>query len=1068
MRRASFLAVLLGLLVSLFLLSILSNVLTGYTGFPREERKRQTGGGTWRYTEEEPSVLLFKVSPATPRLYWSVSTADYYTGFNWLRTTEEKLLREFPRFQAANATREFHVEVVTSQREVLLPIPSPNSTLADISLAPTEDLRLYMDAVGNVFKAIRHGQAGEVPLVYNVSWRYIEIDDKLISLDDVPEEILNKYLQLPDLPIEVWKFAQDLEDPSYDILDQVLADVEFLRTNFVYDADNSRYLYERIPQGSDVFSYITRRRGVCIDAATALAVVLRIQKIPARISIGYKPAGAREGKLLYYTTGAHALTEAYLPPYGWVQFDATPQLEESPLIRMSPFKKEASPGSRLFYQLYITNRQNATETFRLFVSSKQNWKIETFPEELEIEALQTAEALLLVTIPDDVKFGEKDMVTLTAVSLNNPSISFSILIIIEAENIYRVSTTTTLSNIDEAVIRGDTFWVNGTVLAASGERVDNMTVSIFLTKGRESEGKIVGTGYSKQGNFQIEILIPHFTEIGEYKMITISLGTTQYAPSSTDSILRVRATTRMELGSEEDFLLGYGAIHGRLLWDNGTGFADAPVSLEVTSLATPSQAWKLQNLTFADGSFRMETAFKNSGVYEVEAVFSGSDYALGSNATRIVKMKRELPAIQILCKDTTIRGEAFNITGTVQYKNIGIWGQPLTMTFDNRLLAVIETGENGSFTSSFLVDSEERLGPHYLMIALKEGNVSTVHEVAVKSKTRLITDVSNVAGGTLLLFSASISDDHDMPIQGAEVVVDNYGLSWKTDKNGNLTFLLDTVKLWPANLKLTARFEGSEHYLPVTTEKEVVFEAVISLPFLISLVFPALVIMALVYAKRYTVKRQALRQTRNLAVVTETMVVEEEPIYRPQEVQPLKILLPDMDPRFPNVWGVRDKLRIEVVLDKSFLGKVKNRNIEVLIDEEIVASVSLSPQGKAEFSYVFHNKGEHKIRAILSKTSRHQPWIAEIELRVVDYEEEIIRLYNEFLGKLGSHGILARNEMTARELESLILRKSDFGPEALRRLTVCFEKAEYSDHLATRRDYEIMYLTLKELNVDFE
>jgi len=58
--------------------------------------------------------------------------------------------------------------------------------------------------------------------------------------------------------------------------------------------------------------------------------------------------------------------------------------------------------------------------------------------------------------------------------------------------------------------------------------------------------------------------------------------------------------------------------------------------------------------------------------------------------------------------------------------------------------------------------------------------------------------------------------------------------------------------------------------------------------------------------------------------------------------------------------------------------------------------------------------------------------------------------------------------MTAREIERLILKTSDFSPEALRKVTICFEKAEYSNHLATRKDYETMYLSLKDLNIGVE
>jgi hypothetical protein len=61
-----------------------------------------------------------------------------------------------------------------------------------------------------------------------------------------------------------------------------------------------------------------------------------------------------------------------------------------------------------------------------------------------------------------------------------------------------------------------------------------------------------------------------------------------------------------------------------------------------------------------------------------------------------------------------------------------------------------------------------------------------------------------------------------------------------------------------------------------------------------------------------------------------------------------------------------------------------------------------------------------------------------------------------------------RNEMTAREIERRMLNTGDFDSETLREVTTCFEKAEYSNHLTARKDYEIMYHSLKKLNVDVE
>ena len=1066
MRRVSFAVLLLLLLASLFLLSVLSNLLTGHFEGQFDEGEEQTGRGSQWIPEEEAPVLLFKVFPSTPRMYWRVSTADYYTGVNWLRTTDERVAEELIPVQDTDAAEVFTVQLNLSQRETLLPLPPPDSPIASIS-APLEDSEIYVDGIGGTYKIVKRGQA-EVPLVYEVAWHDVEVDDSQVSLDSIPEEIVNRYLQLPDMPLEVQELAMDLENPTYSIVDQILADVQYLRTSFVYDSKHSQSLYELIPQGANVLSYMERREGVCIDAATALAVILRVQGIPARISIGYKPGRIEGGQLLYYKDRAHAVTEAYLPPYGWIQFDATPPQEEDPLMQVSPFKGEGSPGSRLLYRLSITNRRNFTDTFRLFIQNQQKWHIEVAPVELWIEALQTADALLDVIIPEDAEFGGKNVATVTVTPFSHSEAAFSIVAITQVEDTSRVSTTTTIRSIDQTVTRGDTLWLNGTVRTASDEQVDNMTVFVFLAKGKETEGLIAGKGCSGEGGFQIKCRIPYLVEIGAYRVVPISLGSSQYAPSSTEALIKVRARTRMEFGSEERFLLGYGAIHGRLIWDNGTGFAGAAVSLKITSSRTPSQVWESQNLTFSDGSFRINTLFDNPGVYEAKALFLGNEHALESNATRIVEFKRGLPILQLFGEHLAVRGKIFNITMRLRYETTQVWGEPVDVFFDDHLLTTIETRDNGSYTWPFLVGHETTLGSHTFSAALGKGNVSAVHKVEVKSEARLTAEVSEIAGGMFILFSASLCDDHDLPIHGAEITIDNYGVSWKTDENGDLAFLLDTVKLWPQNLTLNARFEGSEAHLPTTSEKEIVLDALISLPFLIPLIAPTSAVMSYVCVKHLAGKLRAFRQTSVVEAAKERAAVEEEPIYTPRIGQPLKMVLHDIKAPFPNVWGFEDELRVRISLDREVLAKASKRRVDVFIDEKPAASVELSEQHHAELSYVFTEKGEHKIRASLLGKSDGRSLNAEITLRIVDYGEEMIDLYKEFLEKLPTYSIHAGEEMTAREIERLLLKTSTFDPEALSEVTMCFEKAEYSNHSASRGDYETMFLSLTGLNITVE
>ena len=1068
---------LLGTLFSLFLLSVLSNILTGYPAPSQQGESREEPSGS--DTVDETPILLFKVSPAAPRLYWRVLTADYYTGRNWLRTTNEKALEGDPQVQDANATEVFSVEINTSKRETLLPFPPPISSLTSLSLAPAEDLEFYFDEVGGVYMIMKDQQVESIQLTYDVSWRDVELDDRRISLSDISEEILDKYLQLPDLPIEVWELAQDLKVPSYSALDQVLANVQFLRTNFVYSLDRSRtdfihdptysqLLFKRISQESDVSSFIERKKGICLDAATALVVILRMQKIPARISVGYKPGRIEGGELLYYTSGSHAMTEVYLPPYGWIQFDATPPLEKCPLVKVAPFKRESSPGSKLFYQLSVTNRRNITDNFKLFVTNKLKWNFEVAPVELSIDALQAADVLLEVNAPEHVEVGEKNLLTVTVTSMSDPESAFSIWAIAQVGDVLQIPTTIALRNLEDPLIRGDTFWVNGTILAVGNEMVDNMTVFIFVTKGRKAEGIIIGKGYSERGVFQVKSTIPSFMEVGDYKVVPVSLRTTQYAPSHNEFIIRLCATTTMQISSEDEFLLGYGAIYGRLAWDNGTGFAEAPISHEVASLTTRPEIWVSQNLTLRDGSFRIEPKVEDPGAYKIETVFSGNEYALESNATRLIEFTIGLPSIQILSENTAVRGEVFNVTGRVRFEDVEVWGEPITIAFDNRLLTTTETRSNGSFTYSFPLDPEERLGTHDYTVTLERRDVSTLNHVLVKSKTALNTTVSDVGGGIFHLLSVSLTDDHNLPVRETEIVIDNYGLSCETDENGTLALLLDVVRLWPENLLIAARFEGSELYLPATIDKRVGLEPAISLPFLIPLVTPILAVVAVIYAKHSVESGQTSEEVRVLGVGEERTGVEQELIHKPQRIQPLKIVLPDIGVQFPSVWGINEKLRAEIALDNAFSQRIQRRDVEVFVDEDPFTFARLSQQGRTQLSLVFKEEGEHTVRATLPRMSGAQSWNAKIKLRVVDYEVEIIRLYNEFLKTLASFSIDARSDMTAREIESIVLKTRDVSPEALRNVTKCFEKAEYSNHMVTRKDYEIMYLSLKESEVDVE
>jgi len=90
------------------------------------------------------------------------------------------------------------------------------------------------------------------------------------------------------------------------------------------------------PTNRDVTDYFLfdGKEGYCEYFATAMAVLLRADSIPARIVAGYLP-GARQadGRFLSRESQAHSWVEVYFPQYGWVTFDPTPRPDVAPITR---------------------------------------------------------------------------------------------------------------------------------------------------------------------------------------------------------------------------------------------------------------------------------------------------------------------------------------------------------------------------------------------------------------------------------------------------------------------------------------------------------------------------------------------------------------------------------------------------------------------------------------------------------------------------------------------------------------------------------------------------------------
>jgi transglutaminase-like putative cysteine protease len=89
------------------------------------------------------------------------------------------------------------------------------------------------------------------------------------------------------------------------------------------------YAYSEAPRRRAVpleaFLFVDRA-GYCQQFSGAMALLLRIAGVPARVAAGFAPGSysQRRGEWIVRDLDAHSWVEAYFPRYGWVTFDPTP------------------------------------------------------------------------------------------------------------------------------------------------------------------------------------------------------------------------------------------------------------------------------------------------------------------------------------------------------------------------------------------------------------------------------------------------------------------------------------------------------------------------------------------------------------------------------------------------------------------------------------------------------------------------------------------------------------------------------------------------------------------------
>lgn len=136
------------------------------------------------------------------------------------------------------------------------------------------------------------------------------------------EKFKKTYLQLPGIDARIPRLAEQITGLHRLPLEKAKALEQFLQNRYAYSLD----LPQRRAEDPLAHFLFERRQGHCEYFASAMAVMLRSQGIPARIAAGffggvYSPLTGRQ---VIRGSDAHSWVEAYIDRYGWLTFDPTP------------------------------------------------------------------------------------------------------------------------------------------------------------------------------------------------------------------------------------------------------------------------------------------------------------------------------------------------------------------------------------------------------------------------------------------------------------------------------------------------------------------------------------------------------------------------------------------------------------------------------------------------------------------------------------------------------------------------------------------------------------------------